>query len=194
MPELLPTAKRDAFLAELVDTEPAGNELLIKGWGKRTIGPRTMRRLLDTEAEVEQARFILRVMTAFAMFPNDNTDDLMWRVDEQYAPITFLVQCSDEFSWATADCEPLTPENIGAFEQCVEDVRTACAESGRSWPPIWYAGHLFAARMRGMRPQGAAYPKDEPRLWPLFDACGPTREVGFGNPHPAPSERKADAN
>lgn len=56
MPELLPTAKRDAFLAELVDTEPAGNELLIKGWGKRTIGPRTMRRMLDAEAEVERLR------------------------------------------------------------------------------------------------------------------------------------------
>lgn len=44
---------------------------------------------------------------------------------------------------------------------------------------------LFAARVREMRPQGACYkgyPKD---LWPLFDACGPERETGMGNPHAA---------
>ena len=23
-------------------------------------------------------------------------------------------------------------------------------------------------------------------LWPLFDACGPVRTVGFGNPEPHP--------
>lgn len=42
---------------------------------------------------------------------------------------------------------------------------------------------LFCARVRGERPQGAAYKVRYPEeLWPLFDAAGPEREVGFGNP------------
>lgn len=49
-----------------------------------------------------------------------------------------------------------------------------------------HAGALYAARRRGLRPQGACYPKDT-RLWHLFDQCGPEREVGFGNPF-APGE------
>lgn len=36
-----------------------------------------------------------------------------------------------------------------------------------------------------MRPQGAAYTKDK-RVIPLFDACGPARETGFGNPKEQP--------
>jgi len=44
-------------------------------------------------------------------------------------------------------------------------------------------GDLFAARVRKMRPQGAAYKvRYDESIWPLFDACGPVREVGFGNP------------
>ena len=44
-------------------------------------------------------------------------------------------------------------------------------------------GDLFAARVRQMRPQGAAYKvRYDESIWPLFDECGPVREVGFGNP------------
>ena len=40
-----------------------------------------------------------------------------------------------------------------------------------------------------MRPQGAYYPESDPETWPLFDDCGPEREVGLGNPY-RPGERK----
>lgn len=30
------------------------------------------------------------------------------------------------------------------------------------------------------------YPYINEALWPLIDACGPEREVGFGNPKPRP--------
>lgn len=44
-------------------------------------------------------------------------------------------------------------------------------------------GDLFAARVRSMRPQGAAYKvRYDKSIWPLFDACGPEREIGMGNP------------
>ncbi len=42
---------------------------------------------------------------------------------------------------------------------------------------------LFSARCRGERPQGAAYKVRYPEaLWDEFNAAGPEREVGFGNP------------
>jgi hypothetical protein len=44
-------------------------------------------------------------------------------------------------------------------------------------------GELFAARVRGVRPQGASYSLYPRATWPLFDACGPKRETGLGNPY-----------
>lgn len=44
-------------------------------------------------------------------------------------------------------------------------------------------GDLFAARVRGMRPQGAAYKvRYDKSIWHLFNECGPERETGPGNP------------
>jgi hypothetical protein len=45
---------------------------------------------------------------------------------------------------------------------------------------------LFACRSRNSRPQGAIYKRISKALVPLFDACGPERMTGFGNPveHP----------
>lgn len=42
--------------------------------------------------------------------------------------------------------------------------------------------------MRKERPQGACYPSNKD-LWPLFDACGPEKPTGFGNPY-KPGEYK----
>ena len=112
--------------------------------------------------------FVLRVLRAFAMSPNDSNDMLLWRTDGKYAPITFMANCSDLFDWATADCEVITPENVGELERAFADVKAVS--------PTWqYEGvNLFCARVRGRRPQRPAYPKDE-ALWPLFDAAGPVR-------------------
>lgn len=42
---------------------------------------------------------------------------------------------------------------------------------------------LYAARVRHERPQGACYAAYPRQLWPMFDAVGPEREVGIGNPY-----------
>lgn len=42
---------------------------------------------------------------------------------------------------------------------------------------------LFAAKVRGMRPQGACYTYYPKELWIEFDQAGPEREIGFGNPY-----------
>ena len=56
---------------------------------------------------VTDSEFILRVLGVFAF---DDCDAVWWRVDGSYAPVTFLVKCSDTFDWGCADCEPVNPE------------------------------------------------------------------------------------
>lgn len=130
--------------------------------------------------------FILKVLSITAR--HDQHHDIWWRTDGEYAPVTFFVLCNDLFWWATADSERVTPENVGELERAYEDA-AAAHEIGEV-----YGAALFCARVRGMRPQGAAYPQ-EPEMWGLFDACGPERipdKEPFGNPRPHPRERNRD--
>ena len=132
----------------------------------------------DRATTVEQRRwtFIDRLLRLLAEY--DYCDQVSWGED-----LRFCVNCNDLFFWATADGEWITPENIDVLEQCFRDCKAASPVVGTV-----YAGELFACRVRNMRPQGAAYPKDE-LLWPLFDAAGPERETdrgAFGNPKPHP--------
>jgi len=115
----------------------------------------------------------LRILTAVARIGQHDT--IWWRVDGGYAPITFFAMCNDLFEWGTADLEPITAANVEQFERAIEDVMAASDGDGT------YAAALYACRMRQQRPQGAAYPTDT-RLWPLFDACGPERELDRANP------------
>lgn len=122
--------------------------------------------------------FVSRVLSIFNGFDGLSNEDIWWRTDEEYAPITFFVSCNDLFYWACSDSERITPENIELLEQTVKDVETLTKSQT-------FADQLFVCRQRQMRPQGACYderyigPKE---LWPLYDACGPSRQVGFGNP------------
>lgn len=123
--------------------------------------------------------FVLRVLRLTSEM-EEGGDFLWWRTDGEYAPVTFFVNCNDTFWWGTGDVEPITPDNIAVLEQAAKD----CADVDEVLDG--YAGELFCARVRKMRPQGAAYPKDA-RLWPLFDACGPERIVALLNPKPQPA-------
>lgn len=135
--------------------------------------------------------FILRVLRAFDF---GDGDSIWWRTDGEYAPVTFLVNCNDEFYWGCADCEEVTPRNIGILEQSIADCKEAtkgksfgagtCSERGSTV----YAPMLFCARVRKMRPQGAVYPggDDHAGVRLLLDACGPPRDVDLHNPRPAP--------
>lgn len=136
--------------------------------------------------EREQLAFALRVLRCFTGFGDKpNTDQLWWRTDGRYAPVTFLVNCNDTFFWGCADCQTLTPDNVGDLERAIADVRAALPE-GESGG--WAAAELFCARMCGMRPQGAVYNSLPKATWPLFDACGPERETGLGNPQARPAD------
>lgn len=106
----------------------------------------------------------------------DNCDSIFWRTDGNFAPITFLAIVNDTFGTSCADCEEITPENIGIFEQSFRDCRAAAGTMGELWAPA-----LFAARVRQRRPIRLAYPEKEfikddaqrQAIWALLDAAAP---------------------
>jgi hypothetical protein len=95
--------------------------------------------------------------------------------------ISIAVNVSDVFAWGCADAEDITPERLPILERAWRDCEAA---DGGEW-----IAELYAARVRGMRPQGASYPSSA-AVAALFDACGPERPTGLGNPRkpPAPKE------
>lgn len=133
--------------------------------------------------------FIRRVLGVFNGFDGPNGESLWWRTDGEYAPVTFFANCNDLFVWGSADSEPITPETIDVLEQSLRDLQAvaeAKANPRDELNAIVYTPDLYVARVRGMRPQGACYKYFPKGTWPLFDACGPEREVDFHNPEPHP--------
>ena len=115
----------------------------------------------DDEASPVQ-ELVMRLLPLMAK--HDATDELMW--DEN---LNFSIVCNDTFWWGTADAESITPETLEVLEQAFED--------GGDHGTI-----LYCSRIRKMRPQGAVYKYLHKEIWPLFDACGPEREIDSGNP------------
>jgi hypothetical protein len=118
---------------------------------------------------------ILKILQAVA--EADRHGAVWWRTDGEWAPVTFFVNCNDVFAWGCADAEDLTPENCDEFVK-------ACNQA------LEYGPELFVARVRGMRPQGAFYEGMTESLAAAFNACGPEREVGPGNPFINSIERR----
>jgi hypothetical protein len=118
--------------------------------------------------------FILRLLRALA--PN-NCDNIHWRTDGEFAPVTFFLNTNDLFDWGSADSEEITPDNIEILESAMADCKTVDPNGGDI-----YGYMLFAARVNKMRPQNAAYPKEHPEICKLLDEAGPERPVALGNP------------
>jgi hypothetical protein len=142
---------------------------------------------------VKDMEFVRRVLAIFNGFHGQDGENLHFRVDGKYAPVSFFVNCNDAFWWGCADGEEITPENVGEMERALADCLALDKEldrpPGRGVYAGIYADVLFCCRVRKMRPQGATYDHLPKELWPLLDACGPPREVTPGNPKPHPSER-----
>jgi hypothetical protein len=123
-------------------------------------------RLAEAEAAIEQVTAVLRLFASA-----DDHSDLFWRVYGRN--IRLYANVSDVFEWGTADLEEITPERLPDLQRAYDDLVAIDATE-------WLAT-LFAARIRQMRPQGAAYP-DNPVVRVLLDECGPERDVGLMNP------------
>lgn len=116
------------------------------------------------------------IRRAFAVFNGFNgpcSDELWWRTDEQYAPITLLVNCNDLFVWGCSDCETLTAADIPDLEQALADCKAVSEDCGSE------AGLLWCARKRGMRPQKAYYKHFPEAMHHLFDAV--SDKPGYGH-------------
>jgi hypothetical protein len=103
--------------------------------------------------------------------------------------LSVAADCSDCFCWGCADAEEITPENVELYRQTLEECEQLKCVKGYA---SVFSDELFAARVRKMRPQGASYHLYPPEMWPLFDACGPERITGMGNPKEQP-KRPEDA-
>ncbi|MFF3511567.1 hypothetical protein [Streptomyces sp. NPDC002573] len=125
------------------------------------------------------APFATRVLEIFAKA--DSHGDLLWRIVDGQPE--FAANVSDVFAWGGADAEDITAETLPVLEQAFTDLAAIRSTE--------FVADLYAARLRKMRPQGAAYPGNTHPSWRevsmLFDACGPERELGLGNPKPAPA-------
>jgi hypothetical protein len=135
-------------------------------------------RLMETDRQFDalstELAFLRRVLATFAMAPHDFNEDLIWRVDGKYAPITFWVNVSDVFDWASADMEEITPDSLDDFDQAVQDLRAIKANVAI------YASALYAARRRQRRPMSEYYTYRlspmPPEVAELFNAAGPPRK------------------
>lgn len=121
------------------------------------------------------------VYRAFKAADFNNWQDLWWRCDGEYAPITVFILCNDLFYWACADNETVTPENISLLEKTYDEMKAIDARERESKvdKPIFaitWAAFLFCCRARGMRPQKPFYEFLPAPIRPLFDACGPERD------------------
>lgn len=140
--------------------------------------------LTNGQRAEQQLAFITRVLELFSLSHADLYDGgLLWRVDD--GQLHLLANVSDVFAWGGADCEPITPDTLPALEQAYADLKAIDADE--------YTAELYAARQRRERPQGAAYPDSKHKSWrqisALYDACGPERPLGLGNPKPAPAHK-----
>jgi hypothetical protein len=106
-----------------------------------------------------------------------------WYVDDSGEPRVSL-NVNDVFWWGCADSEDVEVSDLPLFNECA----ASCEAAGDRY----VAGALYAARKRGERPQGAFYSYIKPSAWHLFDAVGPEREVGYGNPY-RPGEYKQES-
>lgn len=129
---------------------------------------------------IDQPSFLYEVLDLIALA--EMHDGVWWhRTGGGKAP-RILVGCNDFFAWGCADCEEITPANIHLLREAIAECEAVPEYEGVGWIAL-----LFCAKSRGMRPQGCCYPKKSV-LWPLFDACGPKREVDLGNPHKHPED------
>lgn len=132
---------------------------------------------------------VLSYMSGGSMYAHgDFAEEIWWRTDTIYSPVTFFMQCNDLFYWACSDAEVLTPENIDRLDIAIKDVKVAMDMDYDRLPKDrefdldkWttdipkYASILFCARERKMRPQLPYYEYIPKELHELFNACGPGR-------------------
>lgn len=114
-----------------------------------------------------------QLIEVLRIFSFNHTEDIWWRENEEDRnQLDFYVNCNDFFYWGASDLELITSEKLGILYECKKDLDALdIPDRNRQY------GLLFAARARGMRPQGRYYEYLNPKTHHLFDACGPKRDI-----------------
>lgn len=118
---------------------------------------------------------IADALPIFQLFAKHDIEDMLyWCCQDD--DVSFYINTNDHFWLGTADAEIVILESLSLLAECIEKCLAIDPVCGAI-----HGCYLYAGRVRKLRPQGAAYP-EERDLWPLFDACGPEREINDANP------------
>jgi hypothetical protein len=152
-------------------------------WQKRAMDAESKELVNSSQLQAQErdGSFVRQILELLA---HDRCTNLIWW--ERDGKIGVGADCSDCFFWGSADAEEITPDNLKLFIGTIKFCEDMEATNEGACPTV-YADELFAARIRKQRPQGASYEMYPPCLWAAFDACGPVRETGLGNPHKQPA-------
>jgi hypothetical protein len=113
-----------------------------------------------------------------SLYRKDVWGDVLWSADENEVECSFIV--NDMFWWGTADGETVEASDLELLDECYSQLRAIGVGE------TVYLGTLYAARKRGIRPQGAAYARISKEVCVLFNLCGDHRPADFGNPVATP--------
>lgn len=115
----------------------------------------TARHLADMTRRQQHKELPYHVMMLSAF---DAADNIWWRIGDGKNPddkeLHIYALCNDLFHWGAADVEEITLENLPTLRQAVQDVAEVTGDIEANSD---YAFLLFAARVRGMRPQKPFY-------------------------------------
>lgn len=125
----------------------------------------------------ETLAYVAEVLAIFA--EADAREELFWKPDDD-GRILFFAMCNDWFWWATADCEPIEPQDVPLLRQTLTDLQALPGADDGAWDGI-YLSSLYASRKRQMRPMIQVF-TDENKVpeavAELLRACGPERPLG----------------
>lgn len=117
---------------------------------------------------------VMEILHLFAY----NNDELFIYLDDD-ENVILSANCSDLFYWGAADSEIITAADLPLLRSTQKELMNYFTHV--SLAGEWLAS-LYSARKRNMRPQGAQYQYIPEKIAHLFDACGPERMTGIGNP------------
>jgi hypothetical protein len=125
----------------------------------------------EPESSDNKIKLALKVMGIFNGFSGLDCEEVWWRTDGQYAPVTMIINCNDLFYWACADAEPISLENIDDLEKTIQEIRDIDDTE------LSIALLLWVCRNRKMRPQAPYYKHIPTKFHHLFNEVGPERSV-----------------
>lgn len=138
--------------------------------------------LRTDEADLAFARVCRETL---AIIGNDSPEDLQLRLHAD-GTLHLYYPCEELFGDAGGyDLLEIAAASVPELRRAHADVKSVVRHVE------YWQMYLFAARVRGTRPDAHYYPNSEPGLWPLLDACGPEHPIDRWHPHAVGDERYA---